>query len=35
MMPLGVEVMGMERAFLPCVSGNKTTSIQVVLSRSL
>lgn len=34
-MTLGVEVMGMERTFLPCISGCKNTSVQVVLSRSL
>lgn len=34
-MTLGVEVIGMERTFLPCISGGKNTSIQVVLSRSL
>lgn len=35
MKTLGVEVMGMERTFLPCISGSKNTSVQVVLSISL
>lgn len=34
MMTLGVEVMDMERAFLPRISGSKNTSVQVVLCSS-
>lgn len=34
MMTLGMELMDMERAFLPRISGSKNTSVQVVLSSS-
>lgn len=34
MMTLGMEVMGVERAFLPHISGGKNISIQVVVSSS-